>query len=298
MTQELKNNQGQNDQIFANKGSFEIVFDTGLQRFLFGFTTKVEKLSIATELLTNLFETHPLGIKLTASILNIHESCFSLLRETPQRPVLIGLESLLILVLEYRSLLQIGRHGGLISSMNGDLMQREITLLVYELEKEITSRKGTPAGYGGSNDSVPLSREFLASNLFDETRVAKHIEFKKPGSESRPITAPVYQGHSNVPYVSKDKYIKDTRQTTKTPVVSSGTFSKPQNLIPEKSERRSEILKVLKFNGPSDIRYIQSMVPGVGEKTIQRELNAMIGEGSILRKGIKRWSTYELASGT
>ncbi len=296
MQQDIRQSNGQSDQIFANKGSFEIVFDNTLSRFLFGCANKVEKISIATELLTNLFESHPLASRLLGSIFTIHQNCFSLLRDPVNKPALLGLETLLVLVLEYRSLIMIGRHGGLISPMNGDLIQREITMFVYELEKEITSRKTSTTGYGATGSSVPISRDFLASTIFDETRIAKQIEVKKHVPELRPLAPTFSQGHSNVPYVSDKKIIKDS-------VVSSGTYQFPsktldKTIAPEKTERRNEIVKILKFNGASDIRYIQSMVPGVSEKTIQRELNFMIGEGLVIRKGIKRWSTYELASST
>lgn len=295
MQQDLRQGNGQHEQIFANKGSFDIVFDNGLNRFLFGCATKVEKLSIATELLTNLFETHPLAPRLLTSIFTVHETCFSLLKQQAQKPAVIGLETLLVLILEYRSLIIVGRHGGLISSMNGDLLQREVTMLVYELEKEITTRKTSTTGYGGTGASVPISRDFLASTIFDETRIAKQVEVKKHLPESRPLAPLFSQGHSDVRYVSDKKPIKDNQIKSETVVSQSGTFEK--NVIaPEKKERRSEILKILKWNGASDIRYIQGMVPGVSEKTIQRELNAMIIEGLVIRKGIKRWSTYELGS--
>lgn len=296
MQQDVRQSNGQNDQIFANKGSFEIVFDNGLSRFLVGCTNKVEKISIATGLLTNIFETHPLASRLLASIFAVHEACFSFLRNPAQKPAVLGLETLLVLLLEYRSLIMIGRHSGLISPMNSDLIQREITLLVYEFEKEITSRKTSPSGYGSAGSSVPLSRDFLASTLFDEARVTKQIDIKKTSSESRPPTPHFSQGHSDVRYVSDKKVIKDSILKSETLPINSETSKKTLLSVPEKTERKNEILKILRFNGASDIRYIQSMVPSVSEKTIQRELNALIAEGSVIRKGIKRWSTYELGT--
>ena len=51
---------------------------------------------------------------------------------------------------------------------------------------------------------------------------------------------------------------------------------------------------VRKSNGVS-IKDISKVVLGCSEKTIQRELNAMIGQGIVVREGERRWSTYHPA---
>jgi DeoR/GlpR family transcriptional regulator of sugar metabolism len=61
------------------------------------------------------------------------------------------------------------------------------------------------------------------------------------------------------------------------------------------SERRESILSVLRGKGPSYIKDISLVVRNVSEKTIQRELAALVSEGLVVRKGDRRWTTYELA---
>lgn len=59
------------------------------------------------------------------------------------------------------------------------------------------------------------------------------------------------------------------------------------------SSRRQEILKTLS-RAPVSIKDISMHVLGCSEKTIQRELNALVDDGSVERVGEKRWSKYIL----
>lgn len=70
---------------------------------------------------------------------------------------------------------------------------------------------------------------------------------------------------------------------------------KGQKLIKEgMSSRKSAILDVLKDGKKMGIRDIASFVIGCSEKTIQRELAALISDGLLKKEGEKRWSRYSL----
>ena len=62
----------------------------------------------------------------------------------------------------------------------------------------------------------------------------------------------------------------------------------------KRNGRSGAILSVLKEKGASDIRAISSLIRDVSEKTIQRELTALVAEGSVLRTGTRRWTLYSL----
>jgi DNA-binding transcriptional ArsR family regulator len=66
--------------------------------------------------------------------------------------------------------------------------------------------------------------------------------------------------------------------------------------IPSASGRRDSILAVLNDRGPSYIKDISTVIRDVSEKTIQRELAALVSEGIIERSGERRWSRYSLAA--
>ena len=62
------------------------------------------------------------------------------------------------------------------------------------------------------------------------------------------------------------------------------------------SDRKAKIVEFIKSNGPSSIRDLVEVVRGCSEKTIQRELLALIESGLIVREGQRRWSKYLIAS--
>lgn len=60
------------------------------------------------------------------------------------------------------------------------------------------------------------------------------------------------------------------------------------------NERRVRISTILGAKGEATIKDISEIITDVSEKTIQRELNAMIGENVVKREGERRWSKYSL----
>ena len=61
-----------------------------------------------------------------------------------------------------------------------------------------------------------------------------------------------------------------------------------------KGDRRTIILALIKQKPQLAVKDITKSIPGVSEKTIQRELLAMVAEGILVKKGERRWSTYSL----
>lgn len=60
------------------------------------------------------------------------------------------------------------------------------------------------------------------------------------------------------------------------------------------NDRRTRILTILGAKGEATIKDISEIITDVSEKTIQRELNAMIEEMAVKRQGERRWSKYSL----
>jgi hypothetical protein len=58
--------------------------------------------------------------------------------------------------------------------------------------------------------------------------------------------------------------------------------------------RRERILSFLKDNTEATIKDISEVVTDCSEKTIQRELTALISDNVIVREGERRWSKYRL----
>ncbi|HSE34704.1 MAG TPA: four helix bundle protein [Candidatus Paceibacterota bacterium] len=64
-----------------------------------------------------------------------------------------------------------------------------------------------------------------------------------------------------------------------------------------KDDRRKIILTLLRHSRDLTVKDIQKGIPGVSEKTVQRELLAMVADGTLQKKGERRWSRYSLKPG-
>lgn len=60
-------------------------------------------------------------------------------------------------------------------------------------------------------------------------------------------------------------------------------------------DRRDAVLSVIRNKGTASIKDISTLIRGVSEKTIQRELSALINAGMVVKEGERRWSTYSIA---
>lgn len=80
-----------------------------------------------------------------------------------------------------------------------------------------------------------------------------------------------------------------------TPVMSQGQ-SLGQAPEAPKTGRKEAIVSVLRSKGPSYIKDISLSIRDVSEKTIQRELQSLVLDGTVLKNGDRRWTTYRLAN--
>lgn len=87
-----------------------------------------------------------------------------------------------------------------------------------------------------------------------------------------------------------------TREPRKRRSESSGDLSTSTERPNDQtaSERRDRIKTILEAKGQASIKDIASIITDVSEKTIQRELNAMIEDNVIQRQGERRWSVYRV----
>ncbi len=172
-------------------------------------------------------------------------------------------------LLTLSSMLGIARAGGKLTPMNADLISREAHALLAEVagyeEPRITLEEvPTLAALARSAAAVTDTARLRSVARISYDPALEHAEGE--GAD---------KGHSK-------GHIKDTTQ-------------KVRSVAPVSSARRDGILAVLKSKGPSYIKDISLVVRDVSEKTIQRELSALVSEGVVKRKGDRRWTTYELA---
>ena len=158
-------------------------------------------------------------------------------------------------LLALSSVLSIARTGGLLSHMNAELIAREAHILLQEV-----------AAY-------EEPRLFL-----DETPTLSGIAKKAFAREPMRMQRPIAGKRHILPKVGSLPAEKDI-----------------ENISDIQKDRREAVLSVIKNNGKASIKDISTLIRGVSEKTIQRELLALIAAGKVLKQGERRWSTYSLA---
>ncbi len=156
-------------------------------------------------------------------------------------------------LLTLSSILSLARTGGHLSSMNVEIISKEVHILLSEI---------------ASYEEPRLSLE--------ETPTLAELS-KTQTSSVRPIV----------------KRGRISEKQNAGPGTGSGTSIQGQERsIKDKGSRRESILSVLKEKGPSFIKDISTVIRDVSEKTIQRELQSMVLDGSVKKEGERRWTTY------
>ncbi|MBX4189246.1 hypothetical protein KW785_01460 [Candidatus Parcubacteria bacterium] len=164
-------------------------------------------------------------------------------------------------VQEIMSLMSVAKHSGLITDMNFEIIHREFSRLLPE----------------------PISLENL---LVSDTSVA----YQEPPREkpslyvASSLPTPTYPREPEV----KDKLPERASEEKK-------TLKEFGAVAVKKNSRQSVIISLLKRKKEIMIKDVSPLIDGVSEKTIQRELLAMVQAGILKKAGEKRWSRYSLA---
>ncbi|MFA6502972.1 MAG: DeoR family transcriptional regulator [Candidatus Paceibacterota bacterium] len=164
-------------------------------------------------------------------------------------------------LLTLSSVLSIARTGGLLSVMNADLISREAHALLHEIAAYEEPRLFL-------DDAPTLS-------LIAKNAVKQQAAQSAHALPTRHAAGP--KGAHGKGASSKG-HIKDTTN------VGGGI-----------KDRQESVLSVIRAKGSVSIKDISTLIRGVSEKTIQRELAALVSSGLVIKQGERRWSTYSLA---
>lgn len=228
------------EDIVLDKNIFSELFDKDIRRvFVF---RKCERIAKAIVLIGPAFKDNK----------PLHERAERLSMELVDGaalPIREGKEQITRVLLSLASLIELARFSGTLSSMNADMVLREVRNLVSDILEYDEPRITLPEmpGMAKMNKSISI-QEKENENSFKRT---------------------------DQPYksVGQSENIKETKPT-----------------------RREAILDVLKAKETVYIKDISSLIRDVSEKTIQRELQALVLEGIVRREGERRWTTYRLAT--
>jgi hypothetical protein len=220
-------------------------------------------------------------------------------------------------VTEVTSLLHVAVTTGIVSQMNGELLMdgfRSLQLVLekkqpiftkemlhVEDEEELDNEKSfSSAVTSTSYDALtPLSLARLHESKEDLRRTQESLR------QAQILSRIEGKGHAYESQIKdKEEEVKDKVQNT-TPIRAS-THSvlmehaaRPVNTLSssfqmKKLSRREQILALFVRGVDVSIKDIAARIKGCSEKTIQRELNALLYDNIIERIGEKRWSRYVL----
>jgi hypothetical protein len=174
---------------------------------------------------------------------------------------LIGQKEPRAVVLEIMGLMTIAKNAGLISDMNYAIVHKEFAMLAPQEES--------------------LSQMFRQIETREETRLAEPSPRQEARLEERERRPAIYVSSS----VSAAPVVKDKSREAPTEGVVALKKNGRQNVILGLLRKKKEIM----------IKDVSPLIDGVSEKTIQRELLAMVQAGILRKEGEKRWSRYTLA---
>jgi hypothetical protein len=166
-------------------------------------------------------------------------------------------------LLALSSVLSIARTGGLLSAMNAELISRE----AQQLLQEIATYEEPRLFLDEAPSLAALAREAGSDRMQNAPTRAYESSYQEP----RP-------------------------QVRRSPVNTVSAKGQNKGQLKDKTaDRREAIKSILQSKGPSYIKDISTMIRDVSEKTIQRELQALVDSGDINKTGERRWTQYTLA---
>lgn len=183
-------------------------------------------------------------------------------------PKYTQVDDTLRLIEEMQYYLDMGMTVRLISPMNTSILSSELTKVRDNLIE--TYKKSSKGKVHADYNSLALDPEMfsVSENLLTENK--GHFD----------------KGHLkdiNVLYKKEPVLNKTTR-----PLVGKSN-------IGVKIARRNDVLNIIKAKGTVSLKDIKEVLKDITDKTIQRELRALVEEGVLEKMGEKRWSTYRLA---
>ena len=292
---------------------------------------KSEKLVTALYLVTDLMgDSEPIkhGLRKNAVALL---SSMNALAQLDVKDRVIELKMSLKSVTEITSMLHVAVTTGIVSKMNGELLMdgyRSLQLVLekkqpiftkemlhVENEEDLDKEISFPNAVNSTSyDALtPLSIARLHENTQDLRRTQ---EFLRQAQLLSKLGGTSNKGHTKDSVIKDSNEMKVLHETTQdrqdrniikdiipqqpsTHAVLMEHAARPLNILAssfqmKKLSRREQILALFVRGVDVSIKDITARIKGCSEKTIQRELNALLYDNVIERIGEKRWSRYVL----
>ncbi|NTV44872.1 MAG: hypothetical protein HGA67_04285 [Candidatus Yonathbacteria bacterium] len=260
-----------------------------------------ERLSAALYMVTGLIsDAEPIKWKMRERALAVIDDV-SFMREMSVTDRVSTTERVYDTIAEITTLLTVAFAGDLLSEMNVSILKKEYAILqetVRKWEKEITPREGFVRDLFASDIPHPIGIAPFGRTTEKYAGIKGHMKDMYNGQHAGDTKGHTKDSsvHDERPIMSLRNEMSDRSSVAVTPFSESKNIEINQTIKSIKEERRKNIVAVIKRKKHVTIKDIAQIVHTVGEKTIQRELAAMVEEGVLKKEGEKRWSTYTMAS--
>lgn len=163
---------------------------------------------------------------------------------------------------------------GLVSEMNGTILASELGKVKAEIDHH----------YGGKNvlfaTHPGYANIMLTPGMFEVSTAEKMLQNFDKGQS-------FFKGQIGASEIA---------QPAAKPMPAPKDLLSKKGDIGIKIARRNDVLNVVRSKGRASIKDVVSILKDISEKTVQRELLALVKEGVLTKEGEKRWSTYRVAS--
>lgn len=198
---------------------------------------------------------------------------------------------------EIVSRFEISHIAGLVSTMNFTVLKNELTSLKDNIQSIRT---------GGGGQNITITSEFFSTNNSSEEKnlMSRFMTNNPPLVSSTPSPAlkSIKNDKDTVVPLSQKSNIKDMQTTPRSDLkvadIKMSANQKRQNesiASKRKGDRSETILAILKKKDNLTVKDIAHVISDCSEKTIQRELLALVSKHVLKKVGERRWSRYSLA---
>jgi hypothetical protein len=204
-----------------------------------------------------------------------------------------AIQGVRILVLEVTALLEVARQSGMITEMNYEIITKEFNLLLNSM-----SHSDHVFEQGVST----LKQEFF--RVSREERKAPETSHVQVQVMEKDKQKEVFESRYLPPLSEIRKSVQEDRTNRNNSMDvghNTADSKKDPKLLKEfgavavkRNSRQSIIINLLKRKKEIMIKDVSPLIHGCSEKTIQRELQAMVHSGILHKEGEKRWSRYSL----
>lgn len=234
---------------------------------------KTEKLVTALYMVTDCMDTDDaLKIKLRELSVQLLSDMYKISNLSPMDKV-VYISTSLAHVDEILSFIEIAYTIGFISEMNTAILKKEFSILIQELEIHQMKDKHFTFTLDEGMFSFPKNTANLDRNIQGERLESRGNNIKDKRTNFNTMS-----------FINK----KPNLSISEKPYIKNYPSS-----VSEKKDRTDKILSILSEKDIS-IKDISNSFTDCSEKTIQRELNALVLKGQIKKTGSKRWSRYSL----